>query len=156
VPLVVRAPGGARGREARDVSLCDLRALVLERVGLRGGAPPANVVFCEKLERPDLANAVQQKAVRQGRWKYVRRYAHGAQRELVVTGEELYDLARDPREETNLFGEPPPEAPLARLQAELLRFSAADVRFADLGRKLAVERAALAPESRRILEALGY
>jgi hypothetical protein len=30
------------------------------------------------------------------------------------------------------------------------------VRFADLARKLAAQRAALDPESRRILEALGY
>jgi arylsulfatase A-like enzyme len=156
VPLLVRAPGGRRGREPRDVSLCDVGPLVLELLGLRAARPAARPVFYEKVERSDLVNAVQHKAVRLGRWKYVRRYAHGAQQELRIAGEELYDLGRDPREEHDLFAAPPADAPLARLQAELLRFSAADVRFADLGRKLAAQRAALDPESRRILEALGY
>jgi arylsulfatase A-like enzyme len=129
---------------------------VLELLGLRAARAAARPVFYEKVERSDVANAVQHKAVRIGRWKFIRRYAHTAQQELRIVGEELYDLERDPREETNLFGAPPSEAPLRRLEAELLRFSAADVRFADLAARLAAERAALDPESRRILEALGY
>ena len=155
VPLLVRQPGGRRGREARPVSLCAVAPLVLDALGLGGRTPGEEPIGYEKVERADLPKAVQQKAVRLGRWKLVRRYAKGALAPLLV-GDELYDLDADAYEEHDLHAAPPAQAPLARLEAELLRFAAADVHFADLARKLAAERAALDPESRRILEALGY
>ncbi|MBK7641522.1 MAG: sulfatase [Planctomycetes bacterium] len=165
VPLLVRVPRGARGREARPVSLCDVEPMLLGFLGL-GAAPLAGgPVFCEKIERPDLSKAIQEKAVRLGDWKYVRRYAQvfdaatPENKQLVIAGEELYDLAADPREEHDLSAAPPKSAPLARLQAELLRFSAADVRFGDLATRLAAQRAELEasdPETLRILKALGY
>ena len=129
-----------------------------DRVRLRFAAGPGvhDVrVRVGHVERADLPGALQHKAVRLGRWKLVRRYTLVAS-EARIAGEELYDLEHDPFEEHDLFAAPPKEAPLARLEAELLRFAAADVHFADLARKLAAERAALDPESRRILEALGY
>jgi arylsulfatase A-like enzyme len=155
VPLVVRYPDGRHGREARPLSLCDVAPLVLNALGLEPRAAAEHPVCYEKVERADLPKAVQQKAVRIGRWKLIRRYAKGALAPVIV-GDELYDLDSDPREEHDLRAAPPPEAPLARLEAELLRFSAADVHFPDLARRLAAQRAALDPESRRILEALGY
>src|SRR5689334_16808544 len=155
VPLVVRVPHGRRGREPQPISLCSVQPLLLGWLGLGREAALARAVGYEKIERADLPRALQHKAVRIGRWKLVRRFTveNGAAR---VAAEELYDLERDPREERDLFAAPPAEAPLARLEAELLAFSAADVRFADLGRKLAAERQALDAESLRILEALGY
>jgi len=155
VPLIVRSPGGPRGRETRTLSLCDVAPLLLAQLGLATVPAAEHAVFYEKVERADLPGALQHKAVRLGRWKLVRRYTLVAS-EARIAGEELYDLEHDPFEEHDLFAAPPKEAPLARLEAELLRFAAADVHFADLARKLAAERAALDPESRRILEALGY
>jgi choline-sulfatase len=121
-------------------------------------------VFGEKLEGADLANTIQMKAVRLGDWKYIRRYAHrtadtGGARELVVIADELYDLAADPGETVNLADAPPAAAPLARLKAELLRFAAADVHFADIGRQLAAEQERLQsedPQAFEILRAMGY
>ena len=134
---------------------------------LKGGSVlDDHPVFAEKLEGSDLANTVQMKAVRLGEWKLIRRYAHrtmaaddGAPRELVVVADELYDLSADPGEERNLIDAPPPGAPLARLQAELLRFAAADVHFADIGQRLAAEEARLQAEDPRayeIMQQMGY
>jgi arylsulfatase A-like enzyme len=99
---------------------------------------------------------VQAKAARLGDWKLIRRYAFDAEQRLVVLSEELYDLARDPGETRDLEADPPAAAPLARLQAELLRFAAGDVRFADLAQRLQEQRETLDPEVRRVIEALGY
>jgi arylsulfatase A-like enzyme len=180
VPLIVRAPGGARGqRGSGDLSLCDLAPSLLAWLDLpalgpapteretrgqalpelfRSGTLPQRPVFTEKIERASEERVVQHKAVRMGPWKRVRRYAtvDGAVR---VVGEELYELSSDPYESRNLMAEPPPLAPLARLDAELLRFSTSDVHFADLAEKLAKERARLEredPATLRVLKALGY
>lgn len=179
VPLLVSGPGVRPGRVERPVSLCALAPSLLERLGLapldprarsapelaHGTSGAEEPLFLEKIERAELSRAVQTKAVRLGRWKLVRRYAQVFEaarpqpKELRVLGDELFDLAHDPREEHDLLAAPPAEVPLARLQAELLRFSAADVRFSDLAQKLARERSELEardPEALRILKALGY
>lgn len=179
VPLLVSGPRVRPGRVERAVSLCELAPALLELLGLppldararaapelaRGVPGEERAIGLEKVERAELSKAVQTKAVLFGRWKLVRRYAQvfdpatPARKELVLAGDELYDLARDPREEHDLHAAPPPAAPLARLQAELLRFAAADVRFSDLAQELERERAELQtrdPEALRILKALGY
>ncbi len=186
VRLPESAPGRHVGRVEADLSLCDLAPTLLDHLGLAplvpagdalsvrglvrpellgGTSGPAQAVFSEKIEGAGLSKAIQHKAVRLGRWKLVRRYAQvfdaarPADKELVIAGQELFDLAHDGAEEHDLLANPPPEAPLARLEAELLRFSAADVRFADLAQKLARERGELErrdPEALRILRALGY
>jgi arylsulfatase A-like enzyme len=148
----------SRSDEAQSVRGTSLAALVR--------APPARpaprAVFCEKIERADLDGTVQQKAVRLGDWKAIRRYGHVASdggRELRILGEELYDLARDPGETVNLAASPPPEAPLVRLQAELFRFAAAEVRFEDLAERLREQSERLRvedPEAYRVLEQMGY
>jgi hypothetical protein len=59
----------------------------------------------------------------------------------------------------NLTLNPPPAAPLLRLQAALLRFAAADVRFADLAQLLQSRRDELEredPEAARVIRTLGY
>jgi len=97
--------------------------------------------------------------VRIGDWKWIRDYSQPDANRVVVLNEALYDLAHDPGETVNRISDPPPEAPLARLQVELLRFAAADVRFTDLARSLQSRREKLEredPEALRILQKLGY
>lgn len=187
VPGLLRLPASFGDRRvgacAGDVSLCDLAPTLLDllrqprlspatdgprgvsRVALLDGDCDPRPVFCEKVERAELSNAVQSKAVRLGDWKFLRRYTHLPDRErggaprLVVLAEELYDLAADPREERDLIDAPPAGAPLERLRAELLRFSTADAHFAALARELQDRRDELGrddPETLRLLRALGY
>jgi arylsulfatase A-like enzyme len=194
VPLLVRFPDAleerpAPGRRTGDVSLADLAPTLAELLDLprpRAGGPGLSEVrgrsragllaadepldepvFCEKVERAELARAVQTKAVRLGDWKLLRRYtfvempgdALEAERRLVVLDEELYDLAADPGETRDLSGAPPAGAPVERLSSELLRFSSADRQFADLARELQQLRERLGredPEVLRTLRALGY
>jgi arylsulfatase A-like enzyme len=188
VPLLIDGPGIADGTTSADVSLVDLAPTLAElaglpdfraagpvpdTVGVQGESlaalvrdPPARpkprAVFCEKIERADLDGTVQQKAVRLGDWKAIRRYGHVTTddgRELKLLSEELYDLAQDPGETRNLADSPPPGAPLAWLQAELMRFASAEVRFEDLAAQLAAQDERLQtedPEAWRILEQMGY
>ena len=174
------------GLRSGDISLVDLfptlADILLPRIREAGGTRSAvrgksraglvmenrsssGAVFSEKVERAEKARAVQSKAVRMGDWKLIRRYTHlggqGAEQEpqLVVLSEELYDLKRDPYETTNLIQEPPAEAPLDRLAAELLEFSKADRHFSDLARLLQQKREELGrtdPETLKALKALGY
>ncbi|MFN0008493.1 MAG: sulfatase [Planctomycetota bacterium] len=186
VPLVMRFPTilGDRpkpGLRRGDVSLVDLAPTILALLGLpplvsvegtrvRGvsrevlfaeDSPAPHPVFVEKVDRAELSGAVQSKAVRIGDWKLIRRYTHvlAPEKRLVVLSDELYDLARDPGETVNLAADPPASAPLLRLQAELLRFADADVRFDDLARQLQSRRELLErqdPEALRVIQALGY
>ena len=175
------------GRRDGDVSLVDLAPTLLDLVRLSplGGPSRADTlagvsrshmflggdhgdlhpVFVEKVERAERSGIVQHKGVRIGDWKLLRRYAHAwdertnGPKQLLVLSEELYDLAADPNETKNLIRDPPKKAPLARLQAELLRFSASDVRFPDLAAALQKQREDLErtdQETLRIIEALGY
>jgi len=179
VPLIIRAPGVRPGRGNPDVSLCDLAPSLLFHLGLepllpapderltRGeilpqlytdGNLPSRAVFTEKIERSGDERVVQHKAVRMGSWKRVRRFAT-IEGQLRIIGEELYELNSDPREARNLMNDPPADAPLARLDLELLRFARADVQFADLARKLQEQRERLEredPGAARVLKALGY
>ncbi|MEM7308033.1 MAG: sulfatase [Planctomycetota bacterium] len=188
VPLLVRGPGVTPGVVDEDVSLVDVAPTLLRLCGLgempapagadprsprgvdrsrlldgRGSGTP-HPVFAEKIERQDLSQTVQTKAVRVGEWKLIRRYTHlqpggGAEREPLVLSEELYDLASDPGETRNLIEAAPATAPLDRLRAELVRFAEADVHFGDLAQMLQRERERLEreePDVVRILEALGY
>jgi arylsulfatase A-like enzyme len=195
VPLLVRFPDALEGRPAPgrrrgDLALADLAPTLAElcdlprpraagralsevrgrsRAGLLAADRPLDEpVFCEKVERAELARAVQTKAVRLGDWKLLRRYTFvempGAdalepERRLVVLDEELYDLTADPAEARDLSDAPPPGAPVARLSEELLRFSGADRQFAELARELQQLRERLGredPEVLRTLRALGY
>ena len=188
VPGILRLPekmrhGGSTGVRHGDLSLCDLAPTLLDllrlpRLSAPGDGPRGmsrtrllesdeapRPVFSEKVERAEKSQAVQTKAVRLGDWKFLRRYTHLPDLErpghdrLVLLGEELYDLAHDPHEALDLSQAPPPDAPLERLRAELLRFSTADEHFGRLARELQDRREELGrddPETYRILRALGY
>ncbi|MBL8861792.1 MAG: sulfatase [Planctomycetes bacterium] len=186
VPLVVHWPATLPGRPAPgvrgvDTSLADLAPTILDLLGLpplapdgpaRGtslarawasGSEPARPVYSEKVDREALDGAVQAKAVRIGGWKWIRRFAHvpgaNGERRLASLSDELYDTAADPYESHNLAPAPPPRAPVDRLQAELLRFTALDARFPEIGAILQANRDALEAgdaEVVRVLKALGY
>jgi arylsulfatase A-like enzyme len=135
------------------------------RALLDSDRPVSAPIFCEKVERAERAGVVQSKAVRLGDWKLIRRYAARddparlQERELVLLGEELFDLAADPLEAANLAAAPPAAAPLDVLRRELERFTAADRELVDMDRILQRQRERLEhgdPEVLRVLEALGY
>lgn len=188
VPGILRVPeslrrGDATGERHGDLSLCDLAPTILDllrlpRLSAAGDGPRGTSrtrlieldedprpVFSEKVERAEKSQAVQTKAVRLGDWKFLRRYTHLPDLErpghdrLVLLGEELFDLTNDPHEAFDLSQAPPPDAPLERLRAELLRFSTADEHFGRLARELQDRREELGrddPEALRILRSLGY
>jgi arylsulfatase A-like enzyme len=182
VPLLVRAPGVAPGRRSTPASLVDVAPTVLELIGLaqatsqtsalrgeslapalRGAERPQRPLFSEKVERADLAGAVQKKAIRLGRWKLVQSYAFASRpdgtRETRVVSEELYDLEGDGGEEWDLSFLGPPNAPLGELRRALAAFVAADPDLPELGRLLEERRRGLEstdPQAERTLRALGY
>ncbi|TDJ70569.1 MAG: hypothetical protein E2O39_09830 [Planctomycetota bacterium] len=180
--LVRRPPVGVRDA---DVSLTDLFPTILEwcrvrptrRARDRGprGVSRARLlvsddsgvhpVFCEKVDRAQKSRAVQTKAVRIGDWKLLTRYAQRldpdrpSESVMVVLSRELYDLARDPREEHDVLRDAPAAAPIDELYEALLAFLEADEHFVDLARTLQERREELArrdPKALRNLEALGY
>ena len=72
---------------------------------------------------------------------------------------QLAPRRRDPGEEHDLSGDPPADAPLARLRAELAAFAAADEGEPDVAARMRARRDALEredPDALRRIEALGY
>lgn len=123
VPLIYAPPGGAGGTCATPVSLLDLSATIPAHFGIafpqmRGRPLPdiaaeaddrERVVFSEYHAAGSVSAAYM---VRQGRWKYIH---------YVGFAPELFDLATDPEEMTDLAGDPGHAETLAHLHAELLR-----------------------------------
>lgn len=173
------------GLRTGDVSLVDLAPTLCEILRVpplprRGKAPDGatgrsfthlferepdarRAVFSEKLEGAGRAGTIQAKAVRIGDWKLIHRFAeveqHPGGHTLRLLSEQLFDLTRDPYETRDLAKHPPAAAPLERLRAELLEFTARDVHFAELARILAEQRAELGrrdPDALRALRSLGY
>jgi arylsulfatase A-like enzyme/Flp pilus assembly protein TadD len=157
VPFLARGPGIVAGKRlSGTVALVDVLPTALDLLGLpaaasslsgrslaaemRGGAPrPEAPVYAESLVPLLHFGWSDLRVLRDGRYKYIQ-----------APRPELYDLARDPGETTNLA---PAEAP----RAEAMR--------AALGRFLDAERAAargsgaasaVAPELLEKLGALGY
>jgi arylsulfatase A-like enzyme len=156
VPLIVRAPREGRGRVVTDqVGLVDLMPTILDVLGvpgpstlqgrslrplMTGGSLPERAVLAEGSTRnPRL------RALRTLRWKYV--FDGGGT-------EELYDLAVDPGERTNLCATAPAPCLPFRAQAEAWETTLAAAR-ARLGPRTPAA-ATIDAETRDRLRALGY
>lgn len=159
VPLLVKLPGaGRKGEIDAPVSTASLPATILD---LRGAPLPAAYPAAPSL-RPFLAssaslrpepllatglNRVQEReAVRFGTWKAVRW--------LGNSREELYDLARDPGERSDLAPSSPPE--LAEARRLLAAFEAESRKARARLRIEQREEAPLDAETLKRLRALGY
>lgn len=187
VPLFIRGRNVRAGVSHTDITLADLKPTILDyclgqtesfedgrvaghslRSEFRDPGEENREVFCEKIAGDELARAKQIKAVRFGDWKLVRNYAYrtprvegqsDAERELMVLGEELYDLAMDPDERVNLLEDSPEAAPVSRMRSALDRFQTKELEFSELARRLREEREAHRlsdPEREALLRALGY
>jgi arylsulfatase A-like enzyme len=162
VPLIVKYPrGGPTGRDARLASLVDVFPTVLDLTGASAEAPlqgrsllraraPDRRVFTElraaRYTGPSYTQATVKhwEAMREGSWKLI----------TVAEGErtELYDVATDPGETTNVAAREPARA--GEMRKELARWREDAHRLAANfrpGGQATVEAAA-----RERLRALGY
>jgi arylsulfatase A-like enzyme len=156
IPLALRLPGVAGRRVAETVSLIDLAPTVLEALAVgapasfqgrsllplaRGQGLPAREIYAETERTTDGSRRL---AVQLGSVKYVRTLYKDAEK---PPGEELYDLAADPREERSTLDHPDAE--------RLRRYATAYLaRAADEAPKAATVD--VPPEVRARLRALGY
>lgn len=165
-PLIIRVPAGPSGRRVEHlVRTVDILPTIVDLVGvdpgrrlstdgtslvslLQGGADnPGHVAYADSVNMLTYATEIKTPdvkddmlfAVTDGRWKYIRHLIREAE-------SELYDLARDPRELTNLYRERPPELERLRSDLEARRFE--PVRSLGQGR--------MSPGDLERLRSLGY
>ncbi len=134
VPLIVRQPGRVPAGKTSDriVDTCDLDPTLLGALGLADRMPDDAAIAgpgrlgdparggARRLGRRRPFSRTRTPAIRTPEWKYVHRHPDGPH--------ELYDLAADPHEKVNLYGQPLQ----ARTQAELKdRLDAFFARYAD-------------------------
>ena len=156
VPAIVWA-GGRIGSRSHDglARLVDLAPTAIDLLGI--AAPPtfegrSLVPAVNANEPPAQAPAAYLEAMDANltrNWAPLAGIVSGSFKLIDLPVPELYDLARDPRETTNLFGR---EAERARVLAALLRQRTGE--FA--GRAAPTTRTALDSDARQRLQALGY
>lgn len=126
VPLVIAAPGRARGVSSR--SLAELLDLYPTLAGLAGLTPPQpldGLSLVPVLDAPDrsvrdaaFTKAYDGYAVRTDRWRYIE-WSEGRE------GRQLFDLARDAQETRNLAGDAEHASVVADLSARLAAYRTA-------------------------------
>jgi arylsulfatase A-like enzyme len=129
VPLIIRVPGGVKGKRVKEVVYqTDLLPTIIDLIGL----PKAQNIRGRSFSRALLSESTKPEApglrvshntslstvLRSGSFKYIHNIAQNAA-SRGVPNEELYDLARDPREQRNLAYSMPDE--VASFRAELKR-----------------------------------
>jgi arylsulfatase A-like enzyme/Tfp pilus assembly protein PilF len=152
VPLVVRTPWGWRGRRATQVSSVDIMPTVLDLVGL---APEPG------LDGRSLIRALADPGAQLGHvaysetyfpryhfgWQHLRGARDGKYLYVDAPQPELYDLANDPGETTNVYKAYSKRAEDLRASLEALGVT---------GSEAAPDRRHLDPETLQRLAALGY
>jgi choline-sulfatase len=128
VPLLLRHPGSiSAGLELTSpVDHCDLHDTLCDYAGIGGSETGPGRSFRVLLDsKTDAAWRSSQiceygnaRMVRTDRWKYIQRFApHEA-----TYGDALYDLANDPRETTNVIGDPAQADVVSKLREALTTF----------------------------------
>jgi len=156
VPLIVRAPGAVATRVAEPVGLVDLMPTVLDLVGLdapsglrgislapalRGRQPARRALYFESVAGALNYGWDELRGVRRGRFK------------LIDSKEpELFDLERDPDEQTNLAALDSEQARLQDLRNALAQL---DQEAGGASAEAALE-AVLDPATEALLASLGY
>lgn len=150
VPLMLHWPDGAPNRPARvdrPGGLIDVAPTLLDFLHI--AAPPSfagrslfdaagpRAVYSESLYAHDGFGWAPLRSLRQGAYKYI-----------DAPGPELYNLAADPREQTNLYGKDPPRA--QALKSELRKL------LASHAAKPPASPASISPRTRALLASLGY
>lgn len=153
VPLILSGPGAGRGVIAEAVSLVDIAPTVLAAAGVPAPAPLDGEVLRPDggrapRERPRQLYAETMAPFEDFGWSPLRALREGATKYILAPTPELYDLAADAGETTNLA---------ATRQAEAARLKAAVAAVASpAASPTAAPASAVTPDDRRRLQSLGY
>ncbi|MBL8138713.1 MAG: sulfatase-like hydrolase/transferase [Acidobacteria bacterium] len=150
VPLIVQGPRARRGTVDDLVSLVDVAPTVLDWLGVAAPAMDGRVLAPDGAHQAPLPEgrvvyAETHAPFEDFGWSPLRAVRDGTTKYILAPTPELYDLAADAGETTNLAAAR--QADAARLKAAIARVAAARVPAA---------ANALTPEARRRLQALGY
>jgi tetratricopeptide (TPR) repeat protein len=152
VPFIVRTPWGLRGRNASRVSGVDLMPTVLDLVGLPpepglDGRSVARALFDPRAALGHVAYSETYFPRYHFGWQHLRSLRDERWTFVDAPEPELYDLAADPGETTNVF-----KANSARAEELRVRME----RMAESAGEKAPERQSLDPDTLQRLAALGY
>ncbi|HEX9189425.1 MAG TPA: sulfatase-like hydrolase/transferase [Vicinamibacteria bacterium] len=152
VPLIVRTPWGDRGRSRAQVSTVDVMPTVLDLAGLPpqpgiDGRSLARLVLDPEAEAPGVAYSETYFPRFHYGWQHLRALRDGNWKYIEAPTPELYDVQQDPGETRNVYK-------AYSRRAEDLRQRL--VGMAGSGAQAAPDQAALDPETRQRLAALGY
>src|SRR5262249_6078078 len=152
VPLIVRTPWGLRGRVKAQTSGVDLFPTVLDLVGLPAvkgidGRSLARLVFDPAADLGRLAYSETYFPRYHFGWQHLRSLRNGAYKYIDAPVPELYDLAKDPGEATNIYKAFSKRAEDLRLALEAMTARAEEK---------APEKQKLDPDTLQRLAALGY
>lgn len=125
VPLIVAGPGVARGKRARGLAeLVDLYPTLADLASLKApgqlegtSLKPILVDPAARVKDAAFTQVRDGYAVRTDRWRYIE-WSEGAK------GAQLYDMDRDPKETTNLAGDPANAAVVAEHKALVAKYRA--------------------------------
>ncbi len=152
VPLVIRTPWGLKGRSRTQVAQVDIMPTVLDLLGLapQPGIDGHSLVRALFDPRADLGHVAYSETYYPRYhfgWQHLQGLRDGKQQFIEAPRPELYDLAKDPGEASNVYK-------TFTGQAEALRVAMREL--ASTGEKAAPERKGLDPETLQRLAALGY
>ena len=153
VPLILAGPGAARGLLPDPVSLVDIAPTVLAATGVSAPAPLDGEVLRQdrgllpRGEPPRTLYAETMAPFEDFGWSPLRAVRAGAMKYILAPSPELYDLAADAGETTNL---------VATRQADAARLKGAVATFASPAAPRAATAGGVTPDDRRRLQSLGY